>query len=234
VPYLSFKCCALHLQGKYGVLLINVVGQTIKMHKGEPDEWDSDATHKKNGCGTCGTIILVLICSPLILLFIPFPETPIKTYPVDGKSYFDVLQHKVIVSLGSFDSGGGMPRRFRVWVDVPNERWGKESVTLKGSKIEYRIDGGEWRDADRTPEGDYRGGGSARIWYWSPLIQDLELLDASRKSYKLRSGRYDLKVDFEAADGTRETVETTFLLAEKTVRHWTSVQKILKELSGIN
>lgn len=189
---------------------------------------------KRSGRGCLGWGCFITILFPFILYFIPLPETPIKTYPVDGKSYFDVLQHKVIVSLGSFESGGGMPRRFRVWVDVTNERWGKESVTLTCSKIEYRIDGGEWRDADRTPEGDNRGGGSARIWYWSPIIQDLELIDASRKSYKLRSGRYDLKVDFEATDGNRETVETTLLLAEKTVRHWTSVQKILKELSGIN
>jgi hypothetical protein len=186
----------------------------------------------RRGCLGWGCLITILI--PFILFFIPFPETPRKTYPVEGNSYFDILQHKVIVSLGSFESGGGMPRRFKVWVDVPNERWGEEPVTLNGSKLEYRIDGGDWRMADRTPEGDYRGGGSARIWYWSPIIQDLEILDASRKSYKLRSGRYDLRVVFVAADGTNETIETTFLLGEKTVRPWTSVREILEELSGIN
>lgn len=193
---------------------------------------------KRSGRGCLGWGCLITILMPFILFFIPLPETPIKAYPVDGKFRFDVLQHKVILSLGAFEqseqSQYGMKRRFLVWADGPNERWGEEPVTLKCSKVEYRIDGGGWREADRTPEGDYKGGGSARIWYWSPLIQDLELIAASSKSYKMRRGRYDLRVAFESADGTKETIETTLLLGEKTVRHWTSVREILKELSGIN
>lgn len=199
----------------------------------------TDPTNKqRSGRGCLGWGCLITILMPIILFFVPLPETPIKTYPVDGKSSFDVLRHKVILSLGAFEQGEqsqyGMKRRFRVWVDVPNDRRGKDSVTLKCNKVEYRIDGSAWRESDRTPEGDRGGGASARIWYWSPPIQDLELIDANRKSYKMRPGHYDLRVVFEAADGTKETIETTLLLGEKTVRHWTSVREILKELSGIN
>ncbi len=196
----------------------------------------TDGQRSGRGCLGWGCLITILL--PFILFFIPFPETPIKAYPVVGKSSFDVLQHKVILSLGAFEqseqSQYGMKRRFRVWVDVPNERWGEEKVTLMCSKVEYMTDGGEWREGDRTPEGDYKGGGSARIWYWSPLIQDLEPIDAGSKSYKMRPGRYDLRVTFVAADGTKETIETTLQLSEETVRHWTSVREILEELSGIN
>ena len=196
----------------------------------------TDGQRSGRGCLGWGCLITILL--PFILFFIPFPETPIKAYPVVGNSSFDVLQHKVILSLGAFEqseqSQYGMKRRFRVWVDVPNERWGKETVTLMCSKVEYRIDGGEWREADRTPEGDYKGGGSVRIWYWSPITQDLEPIDAGSKSYKMRPGRYDLRVAFVAADGTKETIENTLTLSEKTVRNWRSALDIWHELSGIN
>jgi hypothetical protein len=199
----------------------------------------NDPTSRKQdrrGCFGWGCLITILI--PFILFFIPLPETPIKAYSVYGKSSFDVLQHKVILSLGAFEqaeqSQYGMKRRFRVWTDVPNERWGEEPVTISCSKIEYRMNESEWREADRTPEGDYRGGGSARIWYWSPIIQDLEPIDANNKSYKMRAGRYDLRVVFEGVEGSREVIETTLTLGEKTERHWTSVREILEELSGIN
>lgn len=182
------------------------------------------------GCG-------ILIVAPIILLVCPLPEAPITAYPVYGNSSFEVLNHREIVSLGAFEqydqSGCGMKGSFRVWVDVPNERWG-DPVTLKCNKVEYRLNGSEWRNAQRTPEGDYRGGGSARIWFWSPVIQDLDLLDASSKSYRMRQGSYDLRLEFEADNGVRKTIETTLTLREKTVRRWRSVLDNLSELSGIN
>lgn len=194
--------------------------------------------NKRIGRGCLGWGCLFAFLLPIILFFIPFPETPIKTYPVSGKSNFDVLDHKVILSLGAFEqyeqSQYGMKRHFHLWTDVSNDRWGKDSVTLKCNKLEYRIDGSSWREAERTPEGDYQGGGSARVWYWSPLIQDLELIDAKSESYKMRVGRYDIRVDFEGVDGSRKVIETTFTLGEKMVQHWTSVREILEELSGIN
>lgn len=198
---------------------------------------EDPASTKKGGRGCLGWGCLVTILVPLILFFVPLPETPIKAYPVYGKSGFDVLHHKVILSLGAFEqseqSRYGMKRRFSVWVYLPNERRGDDYVTIKCNKIEYRIDGSDWREADRTPEGD-RGGRSAPIWYWSPIIQDLELIDSTRNSYKMRPGRYDLQVTFQGVDGAREEIETTLTLGEKTERHWTSVREILEELSGIH
>ncbi|MCH7229107.1 hypothetical protein [Haloferula sp. A504] len=175
---------------------------------------------------------------PVILFFVPLPEAPIKAYPVYGDSSFDVLQHRVILSLGTaaeYDqSRYGMKRLFRVWIDVPNERWGKSAVTLECTKIQYRFNEGGWEDADRVPEADYRGGGSARIVFWSPRVHDLEEIDASRESFKMRAGRYDLRVSFSGEDGAEQVVSTTLTLGERTERHWTSIRETLEELSGIH
>jgi hypothetical protein len=176
---------------------------------------------------------LAAILAPVILYFVPLPETPIKAYPVYGDSSFDVLQHRVNVSLGASaqyeQSRYGMKRLFRVWIDVPNERWGKAPVAIKCTKIEYRIDEGEWRDADRVPEAD-----SALTAFWSPNVHDLEEIDASLKSFKMRPGRYDLRASFIGQNGAEQVVSTTLTLGERTERHWTSIREILEGLSRIH
>ena len=197
---------------------------------------EESTKEQQSGRGCFGWGCLVSIFLPIILVVCPFPETPRRAYLVYGISTFEILEHRVIVSAGAFEQydQGGMKRNFKVWADVPNKQWKKTPVTIKPGKMEYRLNGGKWTEAERTPKGDYRGGGSARTWFWSPIIQDLELLDASSKSYKMRPGIYDLRVEFENLDGVRKTIETTLTLSEKTIRHWRSVLDILHELSGIN
>ncbi len=207
------------------------------MNADEEDHHSIRIKGGQNGLGCFERGCLVSILAPLILLVCPFPETPIRAYPIYGKSDFEVFEHKVILSLGAPEqyeqSRYGMKRGFRIWVDAPNKRSANEQVTITCGKLEYRFNGGEWRNAERLPEGDYRGGGSAGIWFWSPLVEDLEVLDAGRKSYKMRPGKYDLKAEFEAERSSRQTIETTLNLGEKTERHWRSILNILQELSGI-
>lgn len=220
----------------------NIVYDSDQRHRNQHEiiagmhRMDESTKDKQSGRGCLGWGCLLSILVPIILVVCPFPQTPIRVYPVYGISTFDVLEHKVILSLGAFEQydQGGMSRNFKVWTDVPNEQWGKKPVTIKPGKMDYRLNGGKWTEAERTPEGDYRGGGSARTWFWSPVIQDLELLDASRKSYKMRPGSYDLRVEFEDLNGVRKTIETTLTLSEKTSQRWKSVLDILHDLSGIN
>lgn len=181
---------------------------------------------------------LAAILAPVILYFVPLPETPIKAYPVYGDSSFDVLRHRVILSLGASEqydqSRYGMKRLFQVWIAVPNERRGKEPVQIKCTKIEYRIDEGEWQEAALVPEAGDRGGGPVRTESWSPGIHDLEEIDASLKSFKMRPGRYDLRVSFIGEDGAEQVVSTTLTLGERTERHWTSIRETLEGLSRIH
>ena len=175
---------------------------------------------------------------PFILWFIPLPETPIQTYPVAGNFNFDVFQHKVILSLGAFDrrepSQYGVKRYFRLWTDVPDGGEVPDSMSLRCVKFEYRIDGAEWREAVRFAEGENPDAGSVGAWYWSPHTEHLALIDTCSNSYKMRTGRYDLRVNLETRDGSKETVETTLQLSEMTESRWRSIRKIWEELSGIN
>jgi hypothetical protein len=212
------------------------------MQTSKPEEWQSSSETRKSR-GSClatsclGGIVGIIIL-PIIVLFTPFPEEPFTAYPVDGKSSFAVLQHKMILSLGLFDQYDQneyvMRRYFWMRVDAPGDQSGKSAVTLQCIKLEYRMNDGEWRAAERASEGDYNKNRSVKIWYWSPHKNDLDTIDVSRESYKMRLGTYDIRAVFENADGAREVIETKLTLTEKSVRKWTSVAKILKGLSGIN
>lgn len=183
---------------------------------------------RAGGCLGWGWIISLLF--PFVLLVMPFPEsTNNKAYPVHGMTHFDVLQHKVTISL-DFDED--TESRYRpkgcYIVDLRKVGWDKK-LTINCSKVEYRIDGSEWRFAIRIPEHE-----PDRVWFWSPLENDLELIDAGSKHYKMRPGRYDLRVTFEGADGSNRMVETTLTLSEKTEWKWTNIRKVAKGLSAWN
>lgn len=193
---------------------------------------------RREGCSASGclSLIMLLVLMPILFYYIPLPEKRIKVYPVYGNSSFEVLNHKIIISLGAFEqydqSQYGMKRHFKVWMDVPNELEGKTLDVLECRKLEYRIDGDKWREADRASEGGNKG--ATQIWYWSPLIEDLELIEVSGNSYKMRQGSYDLRLQLGVPNGPAQIIETNLTLREKTTRNWRSLGDYLEELSGIH
>ena len=192
---------------------------------------------KKNGCLLKSCLLLSTL--PFIILlsvFIPLPQTPYKIYPVTGEIHHKVKEQKISLFLGTLTSTEPTPYGIKRYFKIKGVHAAGNSNsqnTLQCKKMRYRINGGDWREAELITY-DRKVGKTTDTVHLSPVQDDLDVIDATQESFKLRLGTYDLLAEIEDANGVIHEINATLQLEEKSERQWRSIRDIFEGLSGIN